>query len=175
MKIDAEERAIDPLHLRAVLGGFATGVTVVTTAVHGEYHGMTANSLTSVSLDPPLLLVCFVRNSRTATAVFERNEFVVNILDESQAMISHRFARPGEDHFTDIATEEDDHGLPLLPGGVGYLSCVVHAVHDGGDHHIVVARIRRAVTAPRDPLVFFRARYRRLLQEDGEYENLWYA
>jgi flavin reductase (DIM6/NTAB) family NADH-FMN oxidoreductase RutF len=166
---------VDASLLRAVMGGFATGVTVVTTAMDGERHGMTANSLTSVSLDPPLILVCFARNARTAEAVVTRGAFVVNILDRAQEALSNRFAKRGEDHFAGVEVAETDDGLPLLPGGIGHLVCDVHGVHEAGDHDIVLGLVREAdTTSGAFPLLFFRGRYDTVTGRGSQPEELWY-
>jgi flavin reductase (DIM6/NTAB) family NADH-FMN oxidoreductase RutF len=128
-----------------------------------------------VSLDPPLLLVCFQNGSRTSDAVRERQEFVVNVLDHSQAWLSHRFARRTEDPFVDVGYELDDHELPVLDGVVGHFACSVSESSIVGDHEVVIGAIRRATFSNRRPLVFFRGRYRHLDADASEPELLWYA
>jgi flavin reductase (DIM6/NTAB) family NADH-FMN oxidoreductase RutF len=155
------EEMLDPTTYRKAIGGFATGVSVITTEVDGTRHGMTANSLTSVSLDPLLLLVCFDRDSRTADAVLQRGAFLVNLLSEEQQELSDRFARAGDDHFADLALEPGYEGLPALPGGLGWLACELEDVHSGGDHIIAVARVVAAEAREGEPLLFFRGRYGR--------------
>lgn len=164
-----------PSNFRGVIGGFATGVAVVTTrGADGEPHGMTVNSLTSVSLDPLLLLVCLTRDARTAHAVDERRAFVVNILRENQDRISNLFARPGEDHFAEVDTV-DEYGLPVLRGTLGYIVCKTHAVHDGGDHAIVVASVEAARMERGSPLVFFRGTYDTVTGAGRDAELEWYC
>jgi flavin reductase (DIM6/NTAB) family NADH-FMN oxidoreductase RutF len=155
------EEMLDPTTYRKAIGGFATGVSVITTEVDGTRHGMTANSLTSVSLDPLLLLVCFDRDSRTADAVLQRGAFLVNLLSEEQQELSDRFARAGDDHFAGLALESGYEGLPALPGGLGWLACELEDVHSGGDHIIAVARVVAAEAREGEPLLFFRGRYGR--------------
>jgi flavin reductase (DIM6/NTAB) family NADH-FMN oxidoreductase RutF len=150
-------------------------VTVITTAFEGTLHGMTANSFSSVSLVPPLLLVCFQFGSGRSEAVRDRQEFVVNVLDHSQAWLSLRFARRTDDQFDGVGYELDDHGLPLLDGAVGSFACTVTASHRAGDHEIVIGAIRRAALSSRRPLVFFRGRSRHLDADASEPELLWYA
>lgn len=169
-----DSQIVDGATLRAVMGGFATGVTVVTTEMDGELHGMTANSLTSVSMNPPLLLVCFVRDSRTAQAVARRHAFVVNLLDRRQEAVSNRFARQGEDHFAEVEYHINDFGLPVLAGGLGHLVCDVHVVYDGGDHDIVVGLIRYAEARTGKPLVFYRGKYDTLTGHGRDAEFVWY-
>jgi flavin reductase (DIM6/NTAB) family NADH-FMN oxidoreductase RutF len=156
------------------MGGFATGVAVVTTSVDGTNHGMTVNSLTSVSLEPPLLLVCLTRDSRTAKAVAERGAFVVNLLGTHQASTSDRFAKRGEDHFEASAFTTNERGLPALAKGLGMLDCDVESVSDGGDHVIVLGRVVAAEARPGTPLVFFRGRYHKLTDAGREAHFEWY-
>jgi flavin reductase (DIM6/NTAB) family NADH-FMN oxidoreductase RutF len=159
------EKMLDPTTYRKVIGGFATGVSVITTEIDGIRHGMTANSLTSVSLDPLLLLVCFDRDSRTAQAALQRGAFLVNLLSEEQQDLADRFARAGADHFAGLELEPGYDGLPALPGGLGWLACEVDNVHSGGDHIIAVARVVSAEAREGEPLLFFRGRYGRRRRE----------
>jgi flavin reductase (DIM6/NTAB) family NADH-FMN oxidoreductase RutF len=146
------------------MGHFPTGVTVVTTKHEGRMHGMTANSVTSVSLEPVMLLVCFGREARTALAIQETRQFAVNILREDQEEISRRFAVPYQDHFEGLAVEEGHGGLPLLPGCLAYLACRVHDVVPAGDHDIVLANVDHCEVSPNggSPLLFFQGGYQRL-------------
>lgn len=159
----ASDRAAppDPRAFRDVMGTFATGVAVITTEVDGTPQGMTVNSLTSLSLDPPLLLACLTRGSRTAEAVTARGEFVVNLLTRSQRHLSDRFARPGRAHFDNLATDPVN-GIPALPGCGAYVVCEVEARYPGGDHLIVIGRVVACRATPASPLVFYRGRYHRL-------------
>lgn len=156
-------KVIDPALFRQVMGGFATGVSVITSVTaDGVPRGMTANSLTSVSLDPVLLLVCFERRSETLAALRESGVFVVNLLDDDGQELSVRFARPGEQHFDDLEHETTADGVPILHGGLGHLECTVEDVHEGGDHLIVVGRVRHGVVREGRPLIYYRGRYERL-------------
>jgi flavin reductase (DIM6/NTAB) family NADH-FMN oxidoreductase RutF len=154
---------LDPREYRQVIGRFATGVTVVTSLnVKGEPEGMTANSITSVSLDPVLLLVCFERSSRTAQAVTESRRFVVNILGEGQEELSFHFAKRPGDQFGGIEYELSDGGIPILSGGIGHLECTVHFIYDGGDHIVVVGEVQKCRATEGKPLLFWRGDYRKL-------------
>jgi len=151
--------------LRAAMGHFATGVTVVTVAGR-ELTGSTVNAITSVSLDPPLLLVCLRDDSRTLACLLETGRFGVNVLHEDQGALAQRFAKRGtgfeEVGFSDGANT----GAPLLHGALATLECAVHDVADGGDHRIVVGRVL-AVDHPEDhapPLIFYRGAFARLGQ-----------
>ena len=154
--------AVDPLHFRRVMGHFPTGVAVLTTAHRGRRHGMTANSITSVSLDPVMILVCLMREARTALAIQKAGRFAVNLLRENQEELSRRFAAAGGDHFEGIDVEETEDGLPLLPGCLGYLECRVTEIVVAGDHDVVIAEVERAQEVGGNPLVFHLGGYRRL-------------
>lgn len=156
----AEDALTMPIaaRFRATMGNFATGVAVITTAARGELHGMTVNSLTSVSLDPCLLLVCPRRGSATGQAIRETGRFAVNLLERSQRQISSRFIGRFDDRFSglDLTFAE---GLPLLPGCLAHLCCRVHDIHAGGDHDIILGEVEAMEETGGDPLVFFRGSF----------------
>lgn len=155
--------AVDAAAYRHVMSHFPTGVAVVTTMVDGEMHGMTANSLTSVSLDPVTLLVCFSRGSRTAEAVRRANLFAVNLLEEGQLELSMRFARTGQDHFEGLEVDTDTWGLPILPGSLAHLVCRVKDIVSAGDHDIVLGDVIGCQAGQGNPLIFFRGGFRSLV------------
>lgn len=161
----AEFRAgSDARTLRDGLGCFATGITIVTT-VDGEGRpvGLTANSFTSVSLDPPLLLVCIANTATSAPVLREAECFGVNVLQIGQQPASNRFAGRAEDRFSATAWSPGETGVPLLDGSLGSFECKRHAVHEAGDHFILIGEVVRAQYEPRrDPLLYFRGKYRRL-------------
>jgi flavin reductase (DIM6/NTAB) family NADH-FMN oxidoreductase RutF len=150
--------------LRDALGCFATGVTIVTAnAADGSPVGLTANSFTSVSLDPPLLLVCIANAAGSAATLKTASHFAVNVLQIGQQPASDRFAGKGRDRFADTAWEPGETGVPVLKGSLSSFECEQQAVHDGGDHFILIGRVVRASFEPRrDPLLYFRGKYRRL-------------
>ena len=161
----AEFRAgSDPRTLRDALGCFASGVTIVTArGADGVPVGLTANSFTSLSLDPPLLLVCVAHSSNSAPVLLEAGHFAVNVLQIGQQPASNRFASRAEDRFSATAWSEGEGGVPVLDGSLGSFECKRHAVHEGGDHFILIGEVVRATFEPRrDPLLFFRGKYRRL-------------
>lgn len=141
---------------RATMGNFATGVAVVTTAARGELHGMTVNSLTSVSLDPCMLLVCPRRGSTTGQAIRETGRFAVNLLEQSQRHVSSRFIGRLEDRFEGLELTFSPEGLPLLPGCLAHICCRVHDIHCAGDHDIILGEVDAMEEVGGDPLVFFR-------------------
>lgn len=154
----------DPRTLRDALGTFATGVTVVTTTgPNGERVGLTANSFTSVSLDPPLLLVCPSRAAGSTEVLAQAGHFAVNVLHIGQQAVSDLFATKGEDRFAQTDCETWDHGVPIIRNSLASFECRKYAEYDGGDHVILVGEVLRVRYAPqRDPLLYFRGRYRRL-------------
>jgi flavin reductase (DIM6/NTAB) family NADH-FMN oxidoreductase RutF/pimeloyl-ACP methyl ester carboxylesterase len=154
----------DARTLRDAMGCFATGITIVTAlAPDGTPVGLTANSFTSVSLDPPLLLVCIANTAGTAPVLREATHFGVNVLQTSQLQTSNRFAGRGEDRFAATPWGPGEAGVPLLDGSLVSFECRRHAVHEGGDHFILVGEVARAQFEPRrDPLLYFRGKYRRL-------------
>jgi len=154
----------DPRTLRDALGCFATGVTVVTCLnADGEPAGLTVNSFTSVSLDPPLLLVCVAKRAASARALTSASHFAINVLQTGQQPASIRFSTRDEDRFGITPWARGEAGAPILNDSLGVFECERFAVHDGGDHHILVGRVAKAsFDASLDPLLFFRGRYRRL-------------
>jgi flavin reductase (DIM6/NTAB) family NADH-FMN oxidoreductase RutF len=154
----------DPRTLRDAMGCFATGVTIVTAIdAEGTPVGLTANSFTSVSLDPPLLLVCIANSSGTAPALREAEHFGVNVLQIGQQPASNRFATRGEDRFANLPWAPGQTGVPLLGSSLVSFECQRESLHEAGDHFILVGRVVRAQFEPhRDPLLYFRGKYRRL-------------
>lgn len=155
----------DPRTLRDALGCFATGVTIITCrAADGHPVGLTANSFTSVSLDPPLLLACIDNRAQSLEALRATSHFAVNVLHIGQQPTSGRFAaRTTEDRFSSVGWHPGEHGSPIISGSLAAFECRRHAIHEGGDHQIVVGEVLKATFEPRrDPLLFFRGRYRRL-------------
>jgi flavin reductase (DIM6/NTAB) family NADH-FMN oxidoreductase RutF len=146
--------------LRDALGRFVTGVTVVTTMTRRGPLGMTVNSFSSVSLDPPLVLWSPARRSSRFAAFEASNHFAIHVLAEDQVPLAEHFARKGG--FEGIAFTAGIGDAPLIEGATARLECL-HAVHyDGGDHLIVVGEVLRVVEAERPPLLYFRGAYRAL-------------
>ena len=154
----------DPRTLRDALGCFATGVTVVTClTADGSPAGLTVNSFTSVSLDPPLLLVCLYKGAASAQGLIEASHFAINVLQTGQQPASIRFSTRDEDRFGATPWSCGEGGAPILKDSLGVFECERHAVHDGGDHHILIGQVVKAsFDAGLDPLLYFRGRYRRL-------------
>ena len=155
----------DPRTLRDALGCFATGVTVVTCLDDdGEPAGLTVNSFTSVSLDPPLLLVCLHKLAASADGADRRVAFRdQRASDRASSPPRSRFSTRVEDRFGATPWSCGEAGAPILEDSLGVFECERFAVYDGGDHHILVGQVVKAsFDASLDPLLYFRGRYRRL-------------
>jgi 3-hydroxy-9,10-secoandrosta-1,3,5(10)-triene-9,17-dione monooxygenase reductase component len=151
---------IDKNEFRRVLGHFAAGVTVVTTrGADGKPYGLTATAFTSVSLVPPLVLVCVDKKSDSYPH-FSSGIFGVNFLAVDQEAISGRFAKSGGDKFGDVSFRWGNVGVPVLAGTVGSLECRTVHVYDGGDHTIYVGEVEAAEATEGNPLLYFRGAYR---------------
>lgn len=153
--------AIDPRALRNALGCYATGVAVVTALADGDTPvGLTVNSFTSVSLDPPLVLWSLSRRSPSRTAFEQASHFAVNVLTAEQQALSNRFATPRPDKFAGVEWQRGHGGAPLLADCLAWFQCRRHLCHDGGDHIILLGRVEAFDHEPeRDPLVFLTGRY----------------
>ena len=147
------------------MSAFASGVTVVTTRWQGVGHAMTATAFCSVSLDPPLVLVCVSRQSRFHAAVTRAGGWSVSLLSAGQEPVARHFANSGRELQTQF-----DHvrhtfgpvtGAPLISGALGWLECTTYDMHDGGDHTILVGRVERAThqEVPMEPLTYYRGTY----------------
>lgn len=161
--VDTEEQAAAARRFRDVLGRFASGVTVVTGTSDGAPVGMTCQSFMSVSLDPPLVLFSPARTSRAWPLIQRSGTFCVNFLSSGQADLSNTMASRGADKFAGLTwTPSPGTGSPLLEGILGHVDCSVHAVHEAGDHYVVIGKVvDLAVTdEPGEPLLFFEGRYR---------------
>jgi flavin reductase (DIM6/NTAB) family NADH-FMN oxidoreductase RutF len=146
---------------RNALGCFATGVTVVTTVTDaGDPVGLTANSFSSVSLDPPLVLFCLDRASQNLDAFRVSGRFAVNVLGDDQRDLSVRFSTTIGDRWDGVAWERWETGAPVLNGCLATLDCETEAIHEGGDHVIIVGRVKRlASVVDGKPLLYFRGDY----------------
>lgn len=156
---------IDQQQFRAALGRFASGVTVVTTIDEGVDHAMTASAFTSVSLDPPQVLVCAHKTSRFHEAVRASGRWGVTILSDHGRADSAWFAdrgRPLENQLERVGHHRSPGGFALLDSGIAWMECWTSAIHDGGDHSIIVGDVLWAEVADHDvdnPLLYFRAHY----------------
>ena len=154
---------IGPDDFRRVLGHFATGVTILTTVdPEGRPTGLTASAFCSVSLDPPLVLICVDHKSQSFPALSESRGFAVNVLSAAQEDLSRRFATTRLDKFDGVAYTPGLHGAPVLQDALAQVECETVGRYVQGDHTIFVGRVERARMGPGEPLLYFRGRYERL-------------
>ncbi len=159
--IDGEAAQAAAVKFRDVLGRYASGVTVVTTVHDGSPVGMTCQSFTSVSLDPPLVAFLPMKTSRAFAAIRQSRKFCVNFLAAEQAEVSNQFASLADDKFAGVAWQPTAAGMPRLAGTAGWVDCSVHAVHEAGDHYLVIGRVEDLGQGESvDPLLFHQGRYR---------------
>lgn len=147
---------------RDVIGRFATGVTVVTSHDEGGDVGMTASAVSSLSVDPPMLLVCINRRSRTGDAVHASGRFTVNVLAEDQAATAQRFAMPADDRFAGVPATRGEFGTLLLDGCLAYIDCAVQDSTAAATHHIITGRVQRVAARNGPPLAYFRGQFGQL-------------
>ena len=151
---------VDPAQFRQLLGRFATGVTILTVVTpDGRPIGMTANSLASVSLRPPLVSVCVDREADMHHAILKAGEFVVNVLSSPQETLARRFSDEHDDRFDGVGYHLSPDGLILLDGALAHIECHRHAQHPAGDHTIVVGKVVGGATSDGHPLLFYRGGY----------------
>lgn len=161
LEVDGEAAETEARLFREVLGRYCSGVTVVTTVSDGQPVGMTCQSFTSVSLDPPLVAFLPTRQSRAFGAIQRAGHFCVNFLSAGQVDVSDQMASSGGDKFAGIDWTLSPSGSALLPGVVGHVDCTVHAVHEAGDHYLVIGRVVDLGVGrdDLDPLLYFRGSY----------------
>jgi len=154
---------LDAGRLRRALGTFATGVTIITTRdEHGIDRGLTANSFSSVSLDPPLVLWSLDRRSSSLPAFMAAECFAVHVLADSQVPLSNRFAGKSEDRFAGLEITRGRQGIPLLGGCASRFECRARDRHEGGDHWIFIGEVENFQNFERAPLLFHGGRYEAL-------------
>lgn len=150
---------------RNVMSRFPTGITVVTGMRDGTPIGMAANSFTSVSLDPPLVLFCAAHTSSTWPEIEETGAFAVNVLPEGSTELAQRFAQKGADRFAGVAYRNGSTGSPIMERALASIDCRIEEAHEAGDHVIVIGAVidvQQRCTG--DPLIFYRGGYWRLLR-----------
>jgi flavin reductase (DIM6/NTAB) family NADH-FMN oxidoreductase RutF len=154
MPVSAEE-------FRAALSRFASGVTVVTTKdAAGDLHGITVSAFCSVSLEPPLVLICIEKKAGSHDAITQSGKFAVNFLDSTQLSLSERFAAQISDKFEGPEISLNVDGIPILSGCIANLECSVKQAYDGGDHTIFIGEVEDTALHEGDPLLYFRSGYR---------------
>jgi flavin reductase (DIM6/NTAB) family NADH-FMN oxidoreductase RutF len=154
--------SFDSKKQRKILGHFATGVTVVTTAGPAGQHGMTANAVASLSLDPPLVLVAVDKRALMLEHLKKNRFFGVNILRLDQEKISRLFAMPGPKDFSGLKTKSGETVSPILADCLAYLDCKVVDILPGGDHEIFIGEILEGEHHGGEPLLYYAGGYRRL-------------
>jgi len=157
---------------RDVIGRFASGVTIITTTVDDAPFGTTASAVSSLSVDPPMVLVCLNKTSDTQAAILKAGTFCVNILAEGQQDLAYQFARKG-DKFADTAYVQGIEGIPVLGGTLAHLECRVAETVTGGTHTVFLAHVAVAAGHERAPLTYFRGRFGRL--ENAREEEAYAA
>jgi flavin reductase (DIM6/NTAB) family NADH-FMN oxidoreductase RutF/DNA-binding GntR family transcriptional regulator len=171
---DALPELVDQGLFRDVIGRFATGVTIVSTRHDDADLGTTASAVSSLSMDPPMLLVCMNRTSETGQAILASGRFAVNILGEDQADVAMRFATKGADKFAGVGTERGRGDVPLVADALACLECRVNETATGGTHTVFLAHVEHARATDRDPLTYFRGRFGRFedAAQEAAYQQL---
>jgi len=162
---------IDSAQFRAAMSRFATGVTIVTTVADGIDHAMTASSFVSLSLQPPLVLVCVERDSRFHDAITVADQWGVSVLEESQQECAQWFAtrgRPLEGQLDRVAHHRGETGVALIDGAIAHVQCRTLQTHLAGDHDIVIGQVLALASGEGSPLVYFRGHYRVLGHNGGQ-------
>jgi 3-hydroxy-9,10-secoandrosta-1,3,5(10)-triene-9,17-dione monooxygenase reductase component len=153
---------IDARAFRSVLGQFCTGITIITTSHDDVPVGFACQSFAALSLDPPLVLFCPTKVSRSWKAIEASGKFCVNLLTESQQHVSARFGSKEPDKFAGIDWAPSELGSPVIEGSLAYIDCTVASVHDGGDHFVVFGAVKSLSEVPKikpRPLLFYRGDY----------------
>ncbi|RST61159.1 flavin reductase [Siminovitchia terrae] len=154
---------MDSREFRNTLGHFATGVTVITTTNGMENIGLTANAFSSVSLEPPLILVCIDKKASSIEALKKDRPFVVNILQQEQEAECWGFAKRGQDKFAGVSYTISEDGVPMLQGNLATIECHVDEIFEGGDHYIITGKVKKAnYDKEKNPLLFFRGEIRKM-------------
>lgn len=154
--------AIDAGGFKKAMSRWVSGVTVVTAEHSGVRHGMTVSSFSSVSLDPPLVLICIGKAAPTHDTIRKGERFVVNVLAEGQEAISIRFATKHDDRFEGVAVHDGQLGVPIIEGCVAAIECRLFETLPGGDHTIFVGEVVNAELAEGSPLLYFQGGHRKM-------------
>lgn len=169
-------RLVNRERYRSVMGHFASGVTIITTRHEGIDYGLTASAVSSLSLDPPMLLICVNKTSSTQKAIAQSQIFAVNILREDQSEMAHQFARSHLDKFGGVSVSYGELGAPLLGGTLATIECRVTEEVVGGTHSVFLAEVHSAQATEGMPLTYFRGRMGRFaFITSGKAASLWRA
>ncbi len=159
---------VSEAEFRNALSRFASGVSVVTTRDgRDNFYGITVSAFCSVSLSPPLVLICIEKSTASHYAFLESRAFIVNVLKNSQVDLSERFAAPAPDKFENVPFTYGIAGIPLLDGTLANLECRISRVHDAGDHSVFIGSVESSKVDDGDPLLYFRGRYSSMLDTTG--------
>jgi flavin reductase (DIM6/NTAB) family NADH-FMN oxidoreductase RutF len=153
---------VDDAQFKLAMSHFASGVTIVTTEAEGQRYGMTVAAFSSLSLHPPLVLVCVEKSVKTHEAIASAGKFGVSILGDTQADVSNRFASRIEDKFAGVEVVRGETGVPLIGGAITTIECELREQLAGGDHSIFVGEVVAITTAEGAPLLYFRSGYREI-------------
>jgi 4-nitrophenol 2-monooxygenase / 4-nitrocatechol 4-monooxygenase, reductase component len=164
-------RSLTSDEFREVISHFASGVTVVTALHDGRMYGTTASAVTSLSLEPPMLLVCMNKQSETGRAVAISKRFGVNILGANQVDLAERFAQKGGDKFAGVPITSGESGEPLFEEALATLECRVAEETTGGTHHVFLAEVERGAARGGAPLAYFKGEFGRLDLTPGQLEH----
>src|SRR3989442_12278651 len=165
---------MDPQVFRQIIGNFASVVTVITTREQGTNYGLTASAMTSLTPDPPMLLVCINKNTGTQAAISRTRTFGVNILDEDQTDLAYQFAKPQADKFQGVDFSYGSLGVPLLTGALAHIECRVAADVEAGTHKVFLAEVEQAEATTGSPLTYFRGKMGRfeMVQDEAVYQQI---
>jgi 3-hydroxy-9,10-secoandrosta-1,3,5(10)-triene-9,17-dione monooxygenase reductase component len=159
----------EPNRFRQVLGHFCTGVTIITTVDESGPAGFACQSFAALSLDPPLVLFCPSRSSATWQRIERAGFFCANVLTAGQQELARVFGAKGTDKFAGVPWSPSSSGAPVLAGVLTWVGCTVEAVHEAGDHHVVLGRVTElGDCGPEQPLLFYRGRYGVTAAEPGD-------
>ena len=161
----------EPQKFRQVLGHFGTGVTVITAIDGGEPVGFACQAFAALSLDPPLVVLCPALTSTTWPRIARARSFAVNVLTEDQHDLASKFGRSGLGKFDGVKWSPDGAGAPVIDGVLTWAGCKIEAVHPGGDHYVVIGRVRElGDCGSQRPLLFYRGRYATTAESGGPPE-----
>src|SRR5258708_29761874 len=167
-------RLVDRERFRSVMGDFASGVTIITARHEGIDYGLTASAVSSLSLDPPMLLICLNKTSNTQKAIAQSQVFAVNMLRETQSEVARQFASSHPDKFSGMSVSYGALGVPLLADTLATIECRVTAEVTGGTHSVFLAEVKTAQAAEGMPLTYFRGRMGRFVFMDVDAgASLW--
>lgn len=147
---------------RRALGQFATGVTVITANYEGKNYGMTANSFSSVSIEPALILWSIRKESQSLAAFKSSRYFAINILGQNQSDVSSLFGRPSDNQFDAVSWKPNENAVPLIDGAIGHLECKLHETIDAGDHFIIIGEVEKYTRTEGSPLLFAQGQFGRV-------------